>query len=136
MEEIRPGIYVDGAHNIDGIEAFLDSVKGIDADGRKILLFGVVSDKQYLSIVDKILLSGQFDAIYVATLETSRSVSASELKGAFEHGKEEFGIFGLPIKYYSNVRDALTDIITIRKSGDIVFAAGSLYLTGEIKAMM
>ena len=136
MEEIRPGIYVDGAHNIDGIEAFLDSVKGIDADGRKILLFGVVSDKQYLSIVDKILLSGQFDAIYVATLETSRSVSVSELKGAFEHGKEEFGIFGLPIKYYSNVRDALTDIITIRKSGDIVFAAGSLYLTGEIKAMM
>lgn len=136
MEEIRPGIYVDGAHNIDGIEAFLDSVKGIDADGRKILLFGVVSDKQYLSIVDKILLSGQFDAIYVATLETSRSVSVSELKGAFEHGKEEFGIFGLPIKYYSNVRDAVTDIITIRKSGDIVFAAGSLYLTGEIKAIM
>ncbi len=136
MEEIRPGIYVDGAHNMDGIEAFLDSVKEIDAEGRKILLFGVVSDKQYLGIVDKILLSGQFDYIFVATLETSRSVSVGELKGAFEHGKEEFGIFGLPIKYYSNVRDAVTDIITVRKSGDIVFAAGSLYLTGEIKSLL
>lgn len=136
MEEIRPGIYVDGAHIMDGIEAFLDSVKEIDAEGRKILLFGVVSDKQYLGIVDKILLSGQFDYIFVATLETSRSVSVGELKGAFEHGKEEFGIFGLPIKYYSNVRDAVTDIITVRKSGDIVFAAGSLYLTGEIKSLL
>ncbi len=136
MEEVRPGIYVDGAHNIDGIEAFLDSAKEIECQGRKILLFGIVGDKQYKDIVLDILKSRLFDSIYVAVLETSRSVSVSDLKIAFEDSKDELGIIGVPIKYYSNVRDAMTDIITMRKSGDYVFAAGSLYLAGQIKSLI
>ncbi|WP_242840780.1 bifunctional folylpolyglutamate synthase/dihydrofolate synthase [Butyrivibrio proteoclasticus] len=136
MEEVRPGIYVDGAHNVDGIDAFLDSVHGISADGKKILLFGIVGDKQYRDIVSMILKSKEFDQIFVAVLGTERSVTVSDLKGAFEDAKEEENIIGLPIKYYSNVRDAITDIITVRKSGDLVFAAGSLYLAGEIKGIV
>ncbi len=136
MEEMRPGIFVDGAHNLDGIEAFLDSVKEINCEGRKLLLFGIVGDKQYKDIVLEILKSRQFDAIYVSVLETDRSVSVSDLKTAFEDGKDEQGIIGVPIKYYSNVRDAVTDIITMRKSGDYVFAAGSLYLAGQIKSLI
>ncbi|MBO5620170.1 MAG: bifunctional folylpolyglutamate synthase/dihydrofolate synthase, partial [Butyrivibrio sp.] len=136
MDEVRPGVYVDGAHNLDGITAFLDSVKEISCEGRKLLLFGIVGDKMYRDIVREILKSGEFDAIYVSVLETSRSVSVSDLKTAFEDSKEELGIIGLPIKYYSNVRDAVTDIITLRKSGDKVFAAGSLYLVGQIKTMI
>ncbi len=136
MEEIRPGIYMDGAHNIDGITAFLESIRDIECSGRKLMLFGIVSDKQYKEIVQEILKTNQFEQIYVAVLETSRSLSVSDLKGAFEDAKEELGIFGVPVKYYSNVRDAITDIITNRKSGDMVFAAGSLYLAGQIKGML
>ena len=133
MEEMRPGVYVDGAHNIDGVEAFLDSVSRIECQGKKHLVFGIMSDKLYKDIISMILKSGQFDSIYVAILESKRSVSMSDLKIAFEDSKEELGIIGLPIKYYSNVRDAITDVITMRKSGDCVFAAGSLYLVGQIK---
>ncbi|MBR4670974.1 MAG: bifunctional folylpolyglutamate synthase/dihydrofolate synthase [Butyrivibrio sp.] len=136
MEEILPGVYVDGAHNVDGIEAFIDTAANIDSKGRKLLLFGIVGDKQYKEIIDKLLTCGEFDSIFVAVLETGRSVSVSDLKSAFEECKEEHGIIGLPIKYYSNVRDAVTDIITVRKSGDTVFAAGSLYLAGQIKSML
>ncbi len=136
MEEMRPGIYVDGAHNMDGIEAFLKSVSQISCEGRKLLLFGIVSDKQYKDIISMILKSGEFDSIYVTVLETARSVSISDLKTAFEDSKDELGIIGLPIRYYTNVRDAMTDIITIRKSGDYVFAAGSLYLVGQIKSVI
>lgn len=136
MEEMRPGVYVDGAHNIDGIEAFLDSAEDIGCDGRKMLLFGIVGDKQHKDIIYEILKRNIFDAIYVATLETSRTVSTSDLKIAFEDCKDELGIIGLPIKYYSNVRDAVTDVIAMRKSGDYVFAAGSLYLAGQIKSVI
>ena len=136
MEEVRPGVFVDGAHNMDGMTAFLETCQGIDCEGRKLMLFGIVSDKQYQEIIRQILLSHQFEGIYVAVLDTSRSVSVSDLKGAFEDAKDELGIIGLPVKYYSNVRDAITDIITSRKSGDMVFAAGSLYLAGEIKSMV
>lgn len=136
MEEVRPGIYVDGAHNIDGIMAFLESIKNMNCSGRKLMLFGIVSDKQYKEIVRSILEAREFEQIYVAVLETSRSLSVSDLKGAFEDAKDELGIIGVPVKYYSNVRDAITDIITNRKSGDMVFAAGSLYLAGQIKGML
>ncbi|MBQ9591048.1 MAG: bifunctional folylpolyglutamate synthase/dihydrofolate synthase [Butyrivibrio sp.] len=136
MEEVRPGVYVDGAHNTDGISAFIESVSDISCEGKKMLLFSMVDDKQYKSIIKEILKCRQFDSINVAVLETARSVSMAELKGAFEDAKDELGIIGLPIKYYSNVRDAVTDIITMRKSGDVVFAAGSLYLVGQIKSII
>ena len=134
MEEMRPGIYVDGAHNLDGVEAFLNSVSKIECEGKKHLVFGIMSDKLYKDIITMILKSGQFDSIYVTILESKRSVSMADLKIAFEDSKDELGIIGLPIKYYSNVRDAITDVITMRKSGDCVFAAGSLYLVGQIKS--
>ena len=136
MEEMRPGIYVDGAHNIDGIQAFLDSVSRISCEGKKQLVFGIMSDKLYKDIISMILKSGLFDSIYVTILESDRSVSMSDLKIAFEDCKDELGIIGLPIKYYSNVRDAVTDVIAMRKSGDYVFAAGSLYLAGQIKSVI
>ena len=136
MEEVRPGVYVDGAHNTDGISAFIESVSDISCEGKKMLLFSMVDDKQYKSIIKEILKCRLFDSINVAVLETARSVSMAELKGAFEDAKDELGIIGLPIKYYSNVRDAVTDIITMRKSGDVVFAAGSLYLVGQIKSII
>ena len=84
--------------------------------------------------IEAALKSGLFDSIYVTILDSERSVSMSDLKIAFEDSKDELGIIGLPIKYYSNVRDCITDVITMRKSGDCVFAAGSLYLVGQIKS--
>ena len=135
MEEISPGIFIDGAHNSDGIDAFLESVSSIECSGRKILLFGMVGDKNYREAVQKILESGEFNSVYAAVLESSRSLSLSNLKSAFSDCKDELGIMGLPIKYYTNVRDAVTDIIAVRKSADYVFVAGSLYLAGEIKSV-
>ncbi len=136
MEELRPGVFVDGAHNLDGIEAFLESAEAIECQGRKRLLFGIVGDKQYKDIIYEILKRKVFDAIYAVVLETNRSVDLSDLKISFEDSKDQLGIIGLPIKYYSNVRDAITDVIAMRKSGDCVFAAGSLYLAGQIKSVI
>ena len=46
MEEVLPGVYIDGAHNEDGIQAFLDSVREDGCRGKRHLLFSVVSDKR------------------------------------------------------------------------------------------
>lgn len=39
MEEIRPNVYIDGAHNEDGIRAFIDSVALMHGQSPVILLF-------------------------------------------------------------------------------------------------
>ena len=46
MEEILPRVYVDGAHNSDGIRAFLETVER-DGFTDRHLLFGVMQDKDY-----------------------------------------------------------------------------------------
>ncbi|WP_049945987.1 bifunctional folylpolyglutamate synthase/dihydrofolate synthase [Butyrivibrio sp. LC3010] len=134
MELILPGMYVDGAHNVDGMEAFLECVKKIPCDKKRTLLFGAVADKQYHLMIKQILQSGLFDRICVSVLETGRSVSESQLRAAFEaelrHFKEKPDI---RFSYYTSVRDALMEIITDRGAGDVVFAAGSLYLVGQVR---
>lgn len=39
MEEIRPNVYIDGAHNEDGIRAFIESVMLMHEQSPVILLF-------------------------------------------------------------------------------------------------
>ena len=45
MEEVLPEVYVDGAHNEDGIRAFLETVAADGHEGHRILMFSVGKDK-------------------------------------------------------------------------------------------
>ena len=134
MELILPGIYVDGAHNVDGMEAFLESVCNVPCNGKRHLLFGAVADKQYHLMIRQILKSGLFDHVSVSVLDTGRSVSESQLKSAIQSETDNLGEeTNIRFSYYTSVRDALMDIITDRKSEDVVFVAGSLYLVGQVR---
>ena len=46
MEEIMPSVYLDGAHNTDGIQAFLQTVGQDGCAGKRFLLFSMVREKQ------------------------------------------------------------------------------------------
>lgn len=125
MEEIRPGFIVDGAHNTDGMEAFLKSAGEIENKGNKILLFGAVSDKQYFEMASMIENSKIFDKIAVACLRTGRSLDMESLKDAFSSFDN--------VSFYDSVDDAVAYIYSIRQNNDLIFAAGSLYLAGQLK---
>ena len=134
MELVLPGIYVDGAHNVDGIEAFLESIKNVPCEGHRYLLFGAVSDKQYHLMIRQILASGMFDRIYISVLETARTVSEAQLRAAVESEASRNDLDTEPrFYYYGSVKDALMDILTERGAKDVVFAAGSLYLVGQVR---
>ncbi len=134
MELILPGIYVDGAHNVDGMEAFLESARNVPCDRHRYLLFGAVSDKQYHLMIRQILDSKIFDRIYISVLETSRTVSESQLRAAIQSETSRLEVKPeIQFFYYGSVRDALMDILTERGAGDVVFAAGSLYLVGQVR---
>lgn len=125
MEEIRPGFIVDGAHNTDAVEVFLASANKIDCKGRKILLFGAVSDKQYRQMASMIGDSRIFDIIVVTCLKTSRSLDIDSLEDAFE-GYDN-------VSFYDSVERAYAYIDSIRTQDDLIFAAGSLYLAGQLR---
>lgn len=134
MEEILPEVFVDGAHNEDGIRAFLDTVRedGCTADGRRrILLFSVVQDKDYRTMIRQVLASELFDRIFVAHMETGRAAALDSLRALWE--TEERG--NAETVFCEDVRTALQSVLAEQGEARI-YIAGSLYLVGEIKEFL
>lgn len=130
MEEVLPEIYVDGAHNEDGVKAFLQSVRADGWCGGRTLLFGAVVDKRYESMLSQLLQSGLFHKAATAMLQTQRSVSGRELAVVLQRLGEG------QVFCFENVEDAFRALREEQKKDERIYAAGSLYLVGQIKAML
>ena len=129
MEEILPEVYMDGAHNTDGLRAFLDTVACDDKTDRQ-LLFGVVADKDYREMAQMILASGLFSKIILAQLESYRSIHMEQLKELFA------GKANVPCLAFPSVKEALDEALGNRADNTRVYIAGSLYLAGEVKGII
>lgn len=130
MEEIRPGIYLDGAHNEDGIEAFLETVSHMTCKGKKLLLFGVVEDKKYEKMIQKIEQSGLFQQAAITTLASERSVSSDKLREIWRQYKE------IDCSFHESAKEAYQHLALIKKAEDIIYIAGSLYLVGQMESLI
>ena len=130
MEEILPSVYLDGAHNLDGIRAFLETVGLQPCNGKRRLLFSVVSDKQYSALTYEIASSGLFDEIGVVALRCARALPLDVLEDSFRQ------YTGLICKAYSDLCMAFEELALKKNDEDITYIAGSLYLVGEIKALL
>lgn len=160
MEEILPGVYLDGAHNEDGIEAFLAVVKEDKCKGKRWLLFSAVADKEYRNMKEKLMDSGLFFYIYAAPLKNARGISKEELEYIFYDNKDKernsyknkpndfnlrcidkneerkldkFNASKFSVKISNSACDGMQEILSLKKENDFVYVTGSLYLVGEIK---
>lgn len=127
MEKLPSGITIDGAHNEDGVDAFL---KSVSADGyvKRTLLFSAVSDKNIEAVAKSIIESGLFEKIVLCTLNSYRAASIERLKEAFEGFDKELSLC-------RDVKEALGEIKRENPADRKAYACGSLYLVGEIKAL-
>lgn len=130
MEEVMPDIYLDGAHNEDGIEAFLHTVQRDGGKGKRFLLFGVVQDKRYDSMIQKIIQSGLFDQAAITLLETDRSASIEELKTIWAQYTE------IACSFHADAEEAYESLLSLKEDGDMIYIAGSIYLIGQMKSLM
>ncbi len=141
MEEWKPGVWLDGAHNEDGIRALLSTVAAMPAEqeGRRILLFSVVRDKAYDKMAEMIRKSGLFSIWVAAPLETARGLNGQELEkllgGADPEERSCENEDGLQIRICGDTAEALQTALALKGPKDQVFIAGSLYLVGEIMGL-
>ncbi|MFI3213936.1 MAG: folylpolyglutamate synthase/dihydrofolate synthase family protein [Eubacteriales bacterium] len=125
MEEIIPDVFVDGAHNEDGILAFLETLKKQITVGRSHLLFSAVGDKQYEAMLKKLIDSQVFTNIVVTPIKNGRSLDRqnfTELKKA-----------GLPIEIVDSAEKGFQFLVKEKKENDKIYIVGSLYLVGQMK---
>mgnify|MGYP002855964358 CR=1 FL=1 len=135
MEEILPGVWADGAHNPDGIRAFVESVAPVE-NGRKdksILLFAVVKDKDYEEMLSELLGGMDFEAVVLTTVGGYR---AADLAGI---GKIAGRYFRGDIRMIPDVTEAFLTALSLRGpegSSRSLYVVGSLYLVGEVRRIV
>ena len=130
MEEILPSVFLDGAHNIDGIRAFLETVRLHPCKGKRKLLYSVVRDKKYQAVTEAVALSGLFHEIGVVALKDERALPLTILEDSYRQ------YTGFICRAYDDLDSAFRELVQEKDDEDMVYIVGSLYLAGEIKALL
>jgi dihydrofolate synthase/folylpolyglutamate synthase len=126
MEMIRENVYVDGAHNPEGIRGLVASVPYIAKDKKRVLLFSVVNDKNFDEMARIIVASGQFEHVFVTQLEGHRRLDAEVIKKAFLDN----GIYNVNVS--ESLEAAWEAALEAAEPDGVLFVSGSLYLVGDI----
>ena len=122
----EPWFVVDGGHNPQCAQALRASLLGYFPDDKRVLLTGVLRDKDYTGIVKT--LAPLFDAFVTVTPDTPRALPAEELAELFaETGKE--------VQVCSSIQEGVRTAMDIADELEgMVCACGSLYICGDIRA--
>lgn len=135
MEKVGEHLVLDGAHNLNAIERFVDSVNRCYDANKVKLLFAVAGDKDYEPMIECLMEHLDLAEVYVTSLNSDRAISADYIAALFKMYSKKFG---RTCKVYAD-----DDIDTCLKNGlaaakaesKILFCVGSLYLIGNIKAL-
>lgn len=108
----QPLVYVDGAHNVAGIDALIQTLQNYP---KVKILFSALKDKEYQEMLRR--LSAHFDDISVTTFDFYRALNKADLQ-ALEH-----------VKYVESVEDFLKENANY---DGLIMICGSLYFISSI----
>ena len=115
----EPTVIFDGAHNPQGIDAAVDSIKRYFGERRVTVFTGVLADKDYRAVARR--LSEVADRAFTITPDNKRALSAED----FAEVLREYGVNALPC---SSVAEALEKgRAAAREAGTALCCLGSLY---------
>lgn len=123
----KPLIIIDGAHNIDGIEKFTNTVKSMFKDKKIVLFYGMLKDKNPENVVGNLIQISK--EIYTLSPHSYRAMSSFEIANLIKK------YTNINVTSLNNIEEVKT---VIEKTGnDEIYAfVGSLYLIGEIRTIL
>ena len=120
----EPPFIVDGGHNPQCAEAVCESLLHYFPDTRRVLLFGILKDKDYASVAA--ILDRAADEFVCTAPDSPRALSAGDLA-------EVLRPFGKPVSVCPDVREAVYTAKRLAGTDGMVCAAGSVYLAGSVR---
>lgn len=129
MEEILPGVILDGAHNLDAVERFVESVS-VQKERETVVLFSAVAEKDYEHMIGTLCKGIKAKAYVIARLEDKRGEGARKLAEVFRQYTDA------PVYTEKSMEEALA--LALKKKGENgrLYCLGSLYLIGELKRII
>ncbi|OPY79610.1 MAG: Folylpolyglutamate synthase [Syntrophorhabdus sp. PtaU1.Bin153] len=119
----RPTILLDGAHNMDGVQALVRFLEARFPEKRTILIFGAMKDKEYGKILD--LLRPRADVIVLTRPANERGLLPEVMRECAGEAVVT-----------EDVRSALSRARDVAGDRDLILVTGSLYLVGEARAII
>lgn len=128
MEKLTDNIYVDGAHNPQGIQSFVNSVNGmyVDSTDKAALLFSVVSDKNFEQMISILCGCKVFARIAITVTGGIRHLDKEYISAAFKRHTD------IEVEVYDSAKEAVLAL----KNEPMVFGTGSLYLVADIRKVL
>lgn len=121
----KPEIYIDGAHNPDAADRFVETLNDYFADSKKIFIMGVLADKDYEEVVKK--TASYSECIITVTPDNARALDGAELANTIRN-------YNSNVEYEKDMKKAVKLAIKkAKKVKGVVIAFGSLSYLGEIK---
>ena len=121
-----PTVIFDGAHNPQGVDAAVESIKKYFGDRRVIIFSGVLRDKDYRRIAEKI--SEVAATVFTITPDNSRALSGEEYAEIYES-------LGIKATACDSVKTALSlGVQAAKNESTALVCLGSLYTYSEVIA--
>ncbi len=129
MEEIAPHVYVDGAHNVEAVRAYVETVRTLHSDDDKILVFAAVKDKEYDAMIQLLADGIEWREIIVTSVDSDRRADSHKLADLFRKWVD------VPVHVSDVIDDAMDMAVEHRSQRDDtdIYCVGSLYLVGGVK---
>ena len=121
----EPLFVVDGGHNPQCALTVRDNLLRYFPDKRRILLLGVLRDKDYPALTE--ILNEAADEYICITPDSHRALPAGELADFLNR-------YNKPVAVCDSIRDGVSLALDRSDEGSVVCAVGSLYSVGEIRA--
>ena len=129
MEIFPEGVILDGAHNEDGIGAFIETAAHFHRSGAVTVLFAAVSDKNYKEMIRRIVREVQPEHVITTSVGGPRRVPAERLAKLFA------GSGCRDVSAEESVEKAFR-IAYSKKEDGTLFCVGSLYLAGAVRGLL
>ena len=128
----KPTVLIDAAHNAQCAAALRDALLKYFPGREYILIFGVVRDKDYNSIIESMLPIAS--AVFTVTTDSSRAINADELAGILR--ERDGGRLAGRVWECGSSEESLTRArgLALNEGVDAVICAfGSMYFIGHIR---
>lgn len=118
-----PVIILDGAHNVQGVQALIRTLDSIYPDVKVRFLISILADKDYSEMIS--LFCSKASHIYIAQNQSDRAATAADqAKQVDKHG--------VTYTIADSVAQALNLAIGDMSPEDVLICGGSLYTVGEV----
>lgn len=119
----KPTVIVDGAHNVQGITALVESLARMYPGVKPRFILSILADKNYSEMIR--LICEHAALIYIAQNESDRAAT-------IEEQAREVSLHKTPFKLVPSVKDAYELAVSESEENELIIGGGSLYTVGEI----